>query len=350
MERPAMSEKAPRSADRADSRSEASPSSQGDPAASSDTVVGLLANVYEWTYSVADDNRLDHLAQRSKTYAWDVDTDLAWRVDLRAAPRRPEGDVLSGFRRYDELCEEERVATAWRVHTQGISNMLHGEQGALLVASQLVCCGPTHEIKRLAALQVMEEARHVELFQKYLRRHVKQLYPCSPGLRGVLHRATEDPRWDVKLLAMHLVVEGLALAAFQEELQHTTVPVLEQGLRLILRDEARHVTFGMELLADVIPKLSPAQREERGELVFEAIRSLNGDLNASGSALVHHRWPAAEVRRHLRRTRAQQRGYAQRFYARMVPDLERIGLMTRTLEQRLRGIGALALAGAEAGR
>ena len=65
----------------------------------------------------------------------------------------------------------------------GLSQIVHGEQGALLVASQLVSCAPTYNAKLYAASQTFDEARHVEVYNKYLQERIGWTYPIMPGLK-----------------------------------------------------------------------------------------------------------------------------------------------------------------------
>ena len=71
-----------------------------------------------------------------------------------------------------------------------LSQFLHGEQGALLVASQLVSCAPTYQAKLYAASQAFDEARHVEAFSRYIQTRSKLMYPVGTGLKAFLIKSS----------------------------------------------------------------------------------------------------------------------------------------------------------------
>src|SRR5690606_283605 len=117
----------------------------------------------------------------------------------------------------------------------------HGEQGALLVASQLVSCAPSFNAKLYASSQTFDEARHVEVFSRFIQQKIGFIYPVSASLKSILDKVLTDPRWDLKFIGMQILIEGLALGAFNTIKATTMDPVLRQILSLVIRDEARHV-------------------------------------------------------------------------------------------------------------
>ena len=122
---------------------------------------------------------------------------------------------------------------------------MHGEQGALICTAQIVETVPWIDAKYYAATQVMDEARHVEVFARYLDTKLSGHYPINAHLKMLLDDIIADSRWDMTYLGMQIMVEGLALAAFGFLHQMTTEPLLKQLLRYVMSDEARHVAFGV---------------------------------------------------------------------------------------------------------
>ena len=147
---------------------------------------------------------------------------------------------------------------------------MHGEQGALVCTAKIVETVPWIDAKYYAATQVMDEARHVEVFAKYLDTKLSGHYPINAHLRMLLDDIIEDSRWDMTYLGMQIMVEGLALAAFGFMHQMTTEPLLKQLLRYVMSDEARHVAFGVLSLKEYYGELSDAEMRERQEFAFEA--------------------------------------------------------------------------------
>ena len=178
---------------------------------------------------------------------------------------RPHGHAVRevGRRRVDRssACESQN----WT-----LSQFLHGEQGALICTAQIVETVPWIDAKYYAATQVMDEARHVEVFARYLDEKLSGHYPINAHLKMLLDDIIADTRWDMTYLGMQIMVEGLALAAFGFIHQMTTEPLLKKLLRYVMSDEARHVAFGVLSLQEYYQELDGAEIRERQEFAFEA--------------------------------------------------------------------------------
>src|SRR4029078_7476447 len=124
--------------------------------------------------------------------------------------------------------------------------------------------------KCAASTQVRDEARHVEVFAKYLDTKLSGHYPINAHLEMLLDDIISDSRWDMTYLGMQIMVEGLALAAFGFMHQMTTEPLLKKLLRYVMSDEARHVAFGVLSLQEYYDQLTAAEIRERQEFAFEA--------------------------------------------------------------------------------
>ena len=175
-----------------------------------------LTGSYNWDYTDAD-NRLKKLYELGKKLNWNATLDLDWsnkHYSHSDWATTPEHQQLAGFKPYDDLSEEKKIEVSWHLLASSLSQIVHGEQGALLVASQLVSCAPTYNAKLYAASQTFDEARHVEVFNKYLQERIGFNYPVMPGLKLLLDKILSDPRWDLKFIGMQIIIEGLALAAF----------------------------------------------------------------------------------------------------------------------------------------
>ena len=182
---------------------------------------------------------------------------LAPRMDLSGTPFARWGD-----REWIEFGVESQNWT--------LSQFLHGEQGALVCTARIVETVPWIDAKYYAATQVMDEARHVEVFSRYLDEKLSGHYPVNAHLQMLLDDIIADSRWDMTYLGMQIMVEGLALAAFGFIIQMTTEPLLKQMLRNVMADEARHVAFGVLSLQEFYQQLSASEIRERQEFAFEA--------------------------------------------------------------------------------
>src|SRR6059036_3323915 len=146
---------------------------------------------------------------------------------------------------------------------------MHGEQGALICTAKIVESVPWIDAKYYASTQVMDEARHVEVFAKYLDEKLSGHYPINAHLRLLLDDIVNDSRWDMTYLGMQIMVEGLALAAFGFMHQMTTEPLLKQLLRYVMSDEARHVAFGVLSLKEIYDGMTAKELRERQEFAVE---------------------------------------------------------------------------------
>ena len=140
-----------------------------------------LTGSYNWDYTVAD-NRINRLYELGKKLNWNAQTDIDWdkAISRDQSPVLVDDNPYKDLQVWKDMSEEERIAYQWHELAWAQSQFLHGEQGALLVASQLVSCAPTFNAKLYAASQTFDEARHVEVYTRYLQEKVGMVYPISP--------------------------------------------------------------------------------------------------------------------------------------------------------------------------
>ena len=237
--------------------------------------------VFTWDYDKGKRPKLDKLYEKAKKAQWNAQTDLPWDtpVDQEAlvianavangATFNGEGMDLSGTPLV-KWGDKEWIEFGVQSQNWTLSQFMHGEQGALVCTAKIVESVPWIDAKYYASTQVMDEARHVEVFNKYLDEKLSGHYPINSHLRLLLDDIIADSRWDMTYLGMQIMVEGLALAAFGFMHQMTTEPLLKQLLRYVMSDESRHVAFGVLSLQEYYSQLSAAELRERQEFAFEA--------------------------------------------------------------------------------
>ena len=221
-----------------------------------------------------------------------------------------------------------------------MSQFLHGEQGALLVASQLASCAPTYNAKLYAASQTFDEARLVEVFNRYLQEKIGIHYPVNPSLKLLLDKILTDERWDLKFIGMQIIIEGLALAAFQMLKSITKDPLLKQLLHYVVRDEARHVTFGINYLEEYIKTLSPEEIEERAQFAYEACVISRERLINTKAEQRFLNMTADEAREFQMNTKTFDM-FRNFLFSRVIPNLKRIGLLTDEIRPKFDALGLL---------
>jgi hypothetical protein len=224
-----------------------------------------------------------------------------------------------------------------------LSQFMHGEQGALLCTAKIVETVPWIDAKYYAATQVVDEARHVEVFSKYLDTKLSGHYPMNAHLGMLLDDIVSDHRWDMTYLGMQIMVEGLALAAFGFIHMMTTEPLLKKLLRYVMADEARHVAFGVLSLQEYYKELSASELRERQEFAFEAAIRMKDRL------VMQEVWermevPTADVIK-IMEAAPERDDFQILLFSKIVPNLKKLGLLDAAdgwLRQKFTEMGAIA--------
>ena len=301
------------------------------------TVPSAVDTTFTWDYERARP-QLSRLYEKAKTSQWNSTTDLDWSADVD--PERVALEMQGGDHRTNLLRrllddkgspvaswgEEELAAYSLENFIWRLSNFLHGEQGALLCTARIVETVPWIDAKYYASTQVMDEARHVEVFSRYLDDKLGREYPINAHLQMLLDDILTDSRWDITYLGMQIMVEGLALAAFGFMHQIATEPLLKKLLRYVMSDEARHVAFGVLSLQEVYGQLSAAEIRERQEFTFDATLRMRDRL------LQQEVWErlGVDVRGMVRALLAQppeENKMQQMLFSKIVPNCRKLGLL-----------------------
>jgi hypothetical protein len=299
-----------------------------------------LTGAYNWDYEQADE-KIQRLYRLGKDLNWNAEKDIDWS---RTFPRT-EGPFLEsmnpyvGFAPFESMTPAEQVDFGWHNHAWTLSQFLHGEQGALLVASQLISCAPTYDAKLYAASQTFDEARHVEVFTKYLKEKVGFMYPVNPNLKALLDKILTDERWDLKFIGMQLIIEGLALAAFHTQRMTVKDPVFKDLIDLVIRDEARHVAFGVTYLEQFVKTLSPSEIEDRAQFSYEACVVMRERL-IGVEVFEHFGWDK-EVARQRLLDGVVMEAFRKFLFTRIIPNLKKVGLLTDSVRPKYEALGIL---------
>lgn len=234
--------------------------------------------IFTWDYSLARP-QLRKLYEKAKVGQWNATTDLDWdtEIDVEKVVSADRAAESAGFTAdhyrgtvVQNWGDKEWLAFGIDQRRWTLSQFLHGEQGALLCTAKIVETVPWYDAKLYAATQTVDEARHVEVFHRYLDEKMGGSFQVNAHLRMLLDDIIEDSRWDMTYLGMQVMVEGLALAAFGFMHQMTEEPLLKKMLRYVMSDEARHVAFGVLSLKEVYDGMSDAEMKDRQEFAFEA--------------------------------------------------------------------------------
>ncbi|MFE6101814.1 ferritin-like domain-containing protein [Streptomyces laurentii] len=298
---------------------------------------------FTWTYDEGRD-RLLALYQKGKDKQWDGARRIDW--DLEVDPYDPLGspdevNPLHGSRHWAKLTEKDKADMRRHYASWQFSQFLHGEQGAMICAARIVESAPDLDAKFYSATQTMDEARHAEIYARFLHEKVGMLYPINDSLQGLLGDTLRDSRWDMPYLGMQVLIEGLALAAFGMIRDTTDKPLPKQILAYVMQDEARHVAFGRMALRDYYRQLGEAELREREEFVIEGCYLMRDRLRGV-EVLENFGVPkreAAEL--------SEQSDFLHLFrkllFSRIVPCVKDIGLWGERLQKAYLDMGVFDL-------
>ncbi|MBW8826710.1 MAG: ferritin-like domain-containing protein [Acidobacteria bacterium] len=311
-----------------------------------------IDTLFTWDYTKGARPKLARLYERAKGAQWNGETDLPWDTEIdqeKVVAANRANLVTSGVNEGMDLTgtpfaswgEKEWIRYGCESQNWTLSQFLHGEQGALLCTARIVENVPWIDAKYFAATQVLDEARHVEVFSKYLDK-LSGHYPINAHLKLLLDDVISDSRWDLTYLGMQIMVEGLALAAFGFIHQMTTEPLLKQLLRYVMSDEARHVAFGVVTLEEYYHQLTAAELRDRQEFAFEAAVRMRDRF------LQQEVWERLGVDVREAVTLVQQSGERRAFqsmlFSKIVPNCKKLGLLDAGdgwLRDRFAEIGVL---------
>lgn len=315
------------------------------------TITATVPAVFNHNLEVQDQD-MRGLYEKAKRDQWNASRDIEWSRDLDPdSGILPDGLIdIYGTRYWDRLSATQRVElnrhfSAWR-----ISQLMYGEEFAMLVCSQLVNIVPSLDAKFFMSTQVVDEARHAEVLSRYLHDKVGAVYPLTASLCRLFDRILEMPQWYLKTVGTQLVAETLAVSLFRMLGQHSQDPLISSICKRILADESRHMGFGMLSLPAQVTELSDQERREVEDFACEAAAGLLGGQfpHEAYEAVGFNQAEIEDIKR-LRHAVAQKNEYVffrqyfkKDFHASLWTNLAHVGLMSERAIERLGAMGIAA--------
>jgi hypothetical protein len=305
-----------------------------------ETILTSFDTTYAWNYGSVKAGLRD-LYEKAKREQWNGTSQLRWETQVD-----PEGEIIpqsynpledyGPYKAFDKrgVAHFRHATIAWQ-----LSQFMHGEQGALIVASQLAAAVPWIDAKYYAATQTMDEARHVEVFSRYLREKLEWEWPINPNLKRLLDIIICDRRWDFKYLGMQILVEGLAMAAFANMYQLAQEPLVKDLVHYVMKDESRHVAFGVISLKDFYLDMPQSELGDREDFVIEACQLMRDRLLAE-EVSEYFGFDVPEVR-DIVMSSPVMKMFRQGLFARVVPNIRRLGLLTPRVRQAFENLEIL---------
>jgi hypothetical protein len=292
--------------------------------------------LFTWDYERSRP-ALSKLYEKAKVSQWNGATDLPWdtEVDQEEIARGITALSLERFRQLQDAdgspfknwTDDQWTRVGIEMQSWQLSQFLHGEQGALMCTGLITATTPWIDAKYYAATQVVDEARHVEVFARYLDTKLTGSYPINSNLSSLIDDTMNDANWDITYLGMQIMIEGLALAAFGAMHLMTPEPLLKQLLRYVMSDEARHVAFGVLTLRDYYADMSAAEIRYRQEFAFAAAERLRNRffmIEVWDRMGVDHRQVLKVI---IDNPPPEQTEFQHMLFSKIVPNCKKLGLL-----------------------
>ena len=316
-------------------------------------IYALPVDVTQWTFDGATDLLFNweyddgsapllELYEKGKQQQWDASTRLDWSLELNPDnPMELKDEAISiyGTDHWNKMTEKERSWLRLHLQANSISQFMHGEQGALIASAKIVGTVPDMNAKFYGATQVMDEARHVEAYKRLLHDKFKLAYPINKALQTLLEQTLTDRRWDMTYLGMQVLIEGLALAAFQSIRDKAGNTLAGAVNAYVMQDEARHVSFGRLALREYYPHLSDAERDEREEFLVEALYFMRDRFNQS--EVWERLGLPTKVLDDIHYNSKQMQSFRGRLFSRVVPTVKDIGLWGPRVQKAFADMGVM---------
>lgn len=213
------------------------------------------------------------LYEKTKALQWNATDEVDWSRPIQNFSEASYAPYASQIPRE----EFDRMAAQRRAFT--FTQLFFGEQAALALSAQLVNQCPELEARMCLAGQIIDEARHVEVFGRYLDKLDAEA-PLDPMLEGIVHRILDSDFYGEKIVGMQIFLEGIAVGLFQVFQHESPDPLLRDLMRLVLRDESRHAGFGVMYLHDKFEHATAAEKKRTEDFVGDLLRGFGAMMGA----------------------------------------------------------------------
>ena len=233
---------------------------------------------WSWEYG-SEVAELRALYEKGKVNQWNAETDLDWSTpvsndDWVITPRVSILAQLCAAAGQDEATQK---AAAFDELGYALSQLLHGEQGALQLCGQLTNECETMDEKWYAASQVADEARHIEALSKFIQRKTGTLYPVGPTLKVLLDSLLSADTPKKKVLGMQCLFEGVAVGIFDFLRQDSQNALFSDMIKRVEQDESRHAAFGILSMRRVVREADASEMAEMEDWTFSILEALNAN-------------------------------------------------------------------------
>ncbi len=233
-----------------------------------------------WTWSYGSEvEELRRLYEKGKAGQWNAQTDLDWDtpIDRSGWLLAPEGSLLANVVKMTGGSEAAQKEATHDEVAYVISQLLHGEQAALQLCGQLTNVCTEMDQKFYAASQTIDEARHIEVFAKFLEEKMGTIYPIGADLKTLLDILLQAQGMQKKVLGMQTLFEGMAVGIMDMVRRDSTNTLLKNMLHRVEQDEARHAAFGVLNMRRIVKDASKDSMEGMEDWAFSILETLNAN-------------------------------------------------------------------------
>jgi hypothetical protein len=299
-----------------------------------------------WTWNYGSEvEELRRLYEKGKVNQWNAETDLDWDAPCSKDEFivSPEMSLLAQATKLMGKDEATQKAAAFDEINYLLSQLLHGEQAALQLCGQLTNVCDKMDEKWYAASQVIDEARHIEAFSKFMQRKMGTIYPIAGTLKTLLDILLEAETAQKKTLGMQTLFEGMAVGIMDMLRSQCRNPLLVETLRRVEQDEARHAAFGVLMMRRVVRDASQDEKSEMEDWAFSILEALNANQQLD---MLHALGPKYGLDPELiTRSMLGMEGWStvnsMPYMHTVVPNLRNLGLITERTESQWRAAGMM---------
>lgn len=299
---------------------------------------------WQWNYG-SEVGELRSLYEKGKQGQWNATTDIDWKLPVDRAKDFASGDglVLATVCRLmgkDEATIREAI---WDEINWILSQLLHGEQAALQLCGQLTNMAETTDEKWYAASQVVDEARHIEVFAHFLNEKMGKIYPISPSIKILLEELLVADTYHMKTLGMQTLFEGMAVGIMDGLREGTSNPLFHDVLRRVQQDESRHAAYGVLTMRRCVQRCSEEERAHLEDWAFTVLEALNANQQLDMLRTIGPKYgiDADQLVNMIHGLDNWAETNAASFMHTVIPNLQRLGLITDQTESGWRSRGML---------
>lgn len=233
-----------------------------------------------WTWSYGSEmEELRRLYEKGKGGQWNAQTDLDWSIPVERHEwlLNPEATMLGQVCKLGGHDEATQKEAAFDEVAYMLSQLLHGEQAALQLCGQLTNVCTEMDQKYYAASQVIDEARHIEVFSKFLEEKSGTIHPIGGAIKTLLDILLRAEGMQKKVLGMQTLFEGMAVGIMDTLRCESRNPLLSKMLHRVEQDEARHAAFGVLNMRRIVRNATQAEMEEMEDWAFGLLETLNAN-------------------------------------------------------------------------